>query len=215
MTDASESTVPKIYSALASVQAGLTQSGVGKGGLNKEQRFRFRAWDDVQQALAGQLAKHHVLGPHPVIGERIDQERKTAKGTIMSRVILKGMVRFVSADDGSVIEYDAIGEAMDAGDKATSKAQTMMIKYAIVHGLCVPLEGIADNDEATPETVKSDEPVSREQLGEIMTLKDEANADTAKLCEYYGVDSLAQIPASRFEQVKALLEKKIERQNNG
>ena len=150
MTEPTETT-PKIYAAMAAVQKDMAEHGVGKKGKNDQQRFLYRRWDDVQQALAASLARHGVIGPQPRILERQDSELTTAKGTVMHRCILIGYIRFRSAEDGSVEEWEAHGESMDMGDKATSKAITMMVKYAVTHGLCIPLEGLPDADAETPD----------------------------------------------------------------
>ena len=69
MTDVKPTEI-KIYAALAAVQADMARIGVGKHGYNQQQRFNFRQWDDVQQALAAALAAHKVIGPLPSVTAR-------------------------------------------------------------------------------------------------------------------------------------------------
>lgn len=149
--------VPKIYAAMAVLQAELARRGVGKDGTNREQGYKYRAWDDVQQALAAALTQAKVI-LIPNIESREVTAAQTARGTTIYRVVLRGSLHYISTEDGSQISFTAYGEAADSGDKATSKAMTMMVKYAVLHSLQIPLAGIEDADATTPpETVYEDQ----------------------------------------------------------
>ena len=52
-------------------------------------------------------------------------------------------------------------------------------------------------------------PLSPAQLQELIDLADEAEADKSKFCELMKVSSLATIPASRFDEAKAQLNRKL------
>ena len=138
-----------VFSAISAVQADLSREGVGKNGTNEQQKFKFRAWDDVQQALSPILAKHKVFVV-PRVLTRECAERTTRSGSTQFHVVLSGELQFVSGVDGSTFAYPCMGEAMDTGDKATSKAMTMMVKYGLLHGLQIPLQGVGDSDAETP-----------------------------------------------------------------
>lgn len=140
--------VPKIYSALNILQSELCRVGVEKKGYNDKQKFYFRKWDDVQQALAPALVHSKVLLIPDVVSREVTVG-KTSSGSDYFRVMLTGNIRFLSVEDGSEVSFRAVGEAADTGDKATSKALTMMVKYAVIHGLQIPLEGVEDGDEST------------------------------------------------------------------
>jgi hypothetical protein len=43
---------------------------------------------------------------------------------------------------------ESFGEALDNGDKATSKAMTAAYKYAILQAFCIPIRGMEDADAA-------------------------------------------------------------------
>lgn len=139
----------KVFAAISAVQADLSEKGVGKNGKNQQQGFKFRAWDDVQQALSPILARHKVFVV-PRILHRECIERQTKSGSAQYHVVLSGELQFVSGEDGSTFSYPVMGESMDTGDKATSKAITMMVKYGLLHGLQIPLEGVHDGDSETP-----------------------------------------------------------------
>lgn len=148
-----------VHKAMTAVQADLSKVGVGKLGDNRQQGFKFRAWDDVQQTLSPILAEHKLL-VIPNVRERTQTEHSTKSGGIQFKVVLTGEVVFKSGVDGSEFRYGAVGEGMDSGDKATSKALTMMVKYALLHGLQIPLQGVQDADAQTPEESKPITPTS-------------------------------------------------------
>jgi hypothetical protein len=52
---------------------------------------------------------------------------------------------------------EAYGEALDAGDKATSKAMSAAYKQAVVQLFCIPLQGSDDADASTHRIVRSQE----------------------------------------------------------
>lgn len=56
---------------------------------------------------------------------------ETKNGTVMNRVITHGVVRFEHPASGTYIDAHAMGEAADAGDKASNKASTGLLKYAL------------------------------------------------------------------------------------
>ena len=57
------------------------------------------------------------------------------------------------AADGSSVACVTAGEAADAGDKATAKAQSVAYKLAVFETLCVPIE-LHDPDNDSPESGK-------------------------------------------------------------
>ncbi len=59
------------------------------------------------------------------------------------------MIRF-TAEDGSFVEFPVGGEAQDSGDKATNKAASAALKYAIMQTFLIPTAEVKDS-EADPE----------------------------------------------------------------
>jgi hypothetical protein len=57
------------------------------------------------------------------------------------------------APDGSNVCATTVGEAMDAGDKASNKAMSAAMKYALIQVLCIPTEGDNDTENNTPPDV--------------------------------------------------------------
>ena len=201
-----ETTANDVFAAMTAVQADLARIGVAKKGTNAQQGFAFRKWDDVQQALAPILAAHKLLIiPH--ILTRTESTVQTKSGSQMFRVTLQGHLEFVSGLDGSCYNFPAVGEASDTGDKATSKAMTMLVKYAVLHALCVPLEGVSDADaETPPESVQAR--ITAEQAANLQALAEEVGADIPRFLKYLKVPSLEEIAAQAYPDAVAALEMK-------
>ncbi len=138
----------KIYGALAKV---MTEVGVvGKSRKNPQQGYQFRGIDDVVAEVQEVLARHGVV----VAPRVIDREREmiaTKSGGTMASVRLLVEHTFFAADGSSVVAT-TLGEAMDSGDKASNKAMSAALKYALTETLMIPTrESDRDTEEASPE----------------------------------------------------------------
>ena len=67
---------------------------------------------------------------------------------------------------------------------------------------------IAVGDDDDGNAASGGPSVSAEEKAELIDLIKEVGADTAKLCKYLGVAAIDYLPASRFLEAKAALEKK-------
>ena len=118
---------------------------VAKDQNNSFQNYNFRGIDDVYNCVGPVLAKYgvHIL---PVVLDHSVTDVMTTKNKASCRVILKVAYRF-TAPDGSYVEAVTIGEAMDTGDKAASKAMSAAMKYAVWQTLCIPTKGAQGDSE--------------------------------------------------------------------
>lgn len=138
----------QIYGALAKV---MTEVGVvGKSRKNPQQGYQFRGIDDVVAEVQEVLARHGVV----VAPRVIDREREmiaTKSGGTMASVRLLVEHTFFAADGSSVVAT-TLGEAMDSGDKASNKAMSAALKYALTETLMIPTrESDRDTEESSPE----------------------------------------------------------------
>jgi len=146
MTD--ETKRPEIYAALAKMIAAV--GVVGKNRKNAAQGYQFRGIDDVLSACQSVLADHSVVCV-PRVVEREREMIATKSGGSMASVRLLVDHTFF-ARDGSFVVCTTLGEAMDAGDKASNKAMSAALKYALVETLCIPtFEDERDTETASPE----------------------------------------------------------------
>src|ERR1043165_682105 len=108
----------QIYGLMAAV---LKEVGaIEKGRRNVQQGYQFRGIDDVYEAVHPLFAKHGIFTVPRVLNEETN-ERTTQSGTVLRFVKLTIAYDFF-APDGSRVTAEMIGEAMDAGDKASNKA---------------------------------------------------------------------------------------------
>lgn len=139
----------KIYLAIPAI---MTKVGhVGKTRTNQQQHYDFRGIDDVMAALQQVMAAEGVCVV-PFCDEIHNDTFTTAKGTPMFRVTGRFRFRFY-ADDGSFIEACTIGEAMDSGDKASNKAMSVALKYALTQTFMIPTTEPKDPENDSPAVV--------------------------------------------------------------
>lgn len=135
---------------------------ITKDKRNQTQGFMYRGIDDVMNTFQPLLAKHRIF----VVPEVIEQqrmERTTGKDRTLLYAILKMRYTFY-AEDGSSVSAVVIGEGMDSGDKASNKAMSVAMKYAMFQVFCIPTEEMADPDADTPPASKPKEPEQRREL---------------------------------------------------
>ena len=200
----------EVYKAIAAVQAKMAKEGIAKGRRNAQQGYAFRGIDDVYAALAPVLAEHELCVIPRVI-ERIEVERKTAKGGLALYVTVHAEFDFVSAKDGSKHTAATFGEAMDTADKATNKAMSAAYKYAAFMTFAIPTEGDNDADAVTIE-VAPVEYITDEQRDEIAAMLDGLGVSVVLFCQKAKIKSIKEIPADKFESSKAWIFKHSEQQ---
>ena len=140
-------TTPAIYKAIIGVMNDV--NAIGKDSYNKTQNFKYRGIDDVMNELHGALAENGVF----VVPEVLDETRSTGKsknGGDLYYTRLKTRFTFY-AGDGSSVSAVVIGEAMDSGDKASNKALSIGLKYAMLQVFCIPTEDEKDPDAQSPQ----------------------------------------------------------------
>lgn len=139
----------KIFEVIPKIMAEV--GFISKDRKNVIQNYRFRGIDDVYFAMQPVLSKHGVFYTSEVV-ENLREERQTKAGGNLLYSILKMKFTFY-ADDGSNISCVTVGEAMDSSDKASNKAMSSALKYALLQLFCIPTDEPKDveNDHHVPE----------------------------------------------------------------
>lgn len=198
----------KVYKAINAVQADLARDGITKDRRNQQQGYNFRGIDDVYNALAPKLAAHGLC-ILPRILSRDVQERTTQKGGVLFYVTVEAEFDFVCAEDGSKHIVRTYGEAMDSADKATNKAMSAAYKYAAFQAFAIPTEGDNDADGHSPQPAPA--VVTAEQAATLRDMLDATGSDTDKFCAVFGCDSVDALPASKYDNAVAALNRKAQR----
>lgn len=80
------------------------------------------------------------------------EERPTRSGGINIYTNILVSFKFF-AQDGSYVESELAGEAMDSGDKSTNKALSAALKYCLAQMLLIPFD-MVDSEKDSPEIVQ-------------------------------------------------------------
>lgn len=126
---------------------------VGKDQKNQTQGFKFRGIDQFVNAAHPALTKNGIFVTTEVLekGEFLkDVERSSGKKGVDKHVSLTMKYTF-HADDGSSVSSTIAAEGLDSGDKATNKALSAALKYALIQTFMVPTEDMEEGDRTSPE----------------------------------------------------------------
>ena len=137
---------------------------VGKDQKNQAQGFKFRGIDQFVNALYPALTKHGVfMTPRATsyTQELKDVVRGTGKPGVDKHVSIMMEYDFFAEDGSKVTVGPVPAEGLDSGDKATNKALSAALKYALIQTFSVPTEDMAEADFESPvmDTSKSTAPV--------------------------------------------------------
>jgi hypothetical protein len=137
-----------VQEAVRRVMYDIGQIGVGKGGTNTQQNYRFRGVDQFVDSLSPILARHGVI-LLPNAEDPVVTEHPTARGGTQFMVIM-GVNWEIVGPRGDVLHARTIGQAMDASDKASNKAMSAAFKYALAQVFAIPNAGWTEGDADNP-----------------------------------------------------------------
>jgi hypothetical protein len=141
-----------IYTKMSNVMKEI--KSVSKNEKNQAQGYKFRGIDAFINALYPALTKHGVfMTPRctSYTQELKDVTRGSGKPGVDKHVSMLMEYDFF-AEDGSKVTVGPIpAEGLDSGDKATNKALSAALKYALIQTFSVPTEDMAEADLETPE----------------------------------------------------------------
>lgn len=145
------------------IQKAMQKVGaIGKDSVNKQQGFKYRGIDAVYNALNPVMSELGLFICPEVIDHK-REERRTLKeynGQQKESVLLYSIltIRYtIFAPDGSFVSCTVIGEGMDSGDKASNKAMSVAMKYAMFQLLMIPTEEMVDPDSETHNVFPKDD----------------------------------------------------------
>lgn len=131
-----------IYEAIADImKAGCV---ITKNKRDQQQGFQYRGIDDVMNTFQPIMAERGIFVA-PEVLESSREERQTTKGGNLIYSVMKIKYTFY-ASDGTSVSAIVIGEGMDSGDKASNKAMSVAMKYAMFQVFCIPTEEMQDPD---------------------------------------------------------------------
>ena len=137
------------------IQKAMQKIGaIGKNSVNQQQKYSFRGIDAVYNALNPVMSELGLFVCPEILDHR-REERETentyngqTKTSILKYSILS--IKYTMfAPDGSNVSCVVVGEGMDSGDKASNKAMSVALKYAMFQLFMIPTEEMIDPDAET------------------------------------------------------------------
>jgi hypothetical protein len=126
---------------LAAVMAAVER--VPKNGENKFHGYKYATEADLSDAVRSNLARYGVmLIPSVESLEWREVDTKRGKERIATL-----RVKFTATDGATEIAFHVIGEGQDPGDKATYKAMTGAMKYALLKLFLIPTGDDPETEE--------------------------------------------------------------------
>ena len=171
-----ETTALPIAQAMSAIMKEV--GAIAKKDKNQAQGFNFRGIDSVVNAVSPALQKYGVI----VVPSVEDYEYATVEigrnRTARGHVKVKVTYTFIGAN-GDSIKATVVGEAMDAGDKATAKAMSVAFRTALLQALSLP------TDEPDPDSSSYERSSAKDVLA--------PNALLTMITQATTIDSLAEI----------------------
>jgi hypothetical protein len=121
--------VPKIYGAIAAIQAGvgkIPKNGIGPAAQGS---YKFVANDDILAVISKLLVEHKVIVRPRIVDHQLVTREIGANRTVALTVVTLETT-YISTEDGSEFTVITTAEGADNGDKGGRKAVTQAQKIA-------------------------------------------------------------------------------------
>lgn len=113
----------------------------------------------------------------------------------------------------------SLGTLFVPADKSNAQgfgsALTYARRYALMAAFGIPAEdddgnaaSLGQGKGQSQTGAVSPSPISKAQADELGKIADEVEADKARFCAHFGITSMVTLPADRFDEAKAMLERK-------
>lgn len=159
----SQPSAPDVFGKVLEVMRAVERVGKGRqADLGKGIRYMFRGIDDAMDAVGNAMREVGVILRTETIAQEFSNFEKLNRYDEMvrwSHARVHMAYVFVSPVDGSEHRLEMWGEGLDNSDKGTSKAVAMAMKYALLQGLCIPVQGLHVDQTGTGDDVENSQPV--------------------------------------------------------
>jgi hypothetical protein len=185
---------PKVMAAVGKVEKSRSGAGI---------TYKFRSIEDVVLKLQPALIE---LGLSCTVAvDELEHERiPTKTGGTIGLARLKLRLRFI-APDGTWIEQESYGEAMDTSDKATNKAETAAVKNCLLHGLQIPTgDHKRDPDTQRPEPGKGDQRGRWSRMAGAVLQQINAAKDASEVARIMDGEAYKAVPKNEAAAVRKL-----------
>ena len=141
-------------------QAMRKVGAIGKDSVNTQQKYKFRGIDAVYNALNPVMSELGLfICPEILEHRREERETQNDYNGQIKKTVLKYSILTIKytmyAPDGSNVSCVVVGEGMDSGDKASNKAMSVALKYAMFQLFMIPTEEMIDPDAEVHDDVQA------------------------------------------------------------
>lgn len=140
-----------IFKKMALVMAEI--GSIEKSQRNQAQGYAFRGIDQFVNALNPVLIKHEVfISPRctSCTSEIKEVTRSNGKAGIDKHASILMEYDFIASDGSKVTIGPIPAEGVDSGDKATNKALSAALKYALIQTFSIPTQDMEEADRESP-----------------------------------------------------------------
>jgi hypothetical protein len=152
---------PKIFTAMANILKDVETIGKKKeADFKNGTKYNFRGIDDMYNSLHDTFAKHEVFIIPEILNSQLEVQEKENqyKTKILQYSVLLTIKFTFFTTDGSSVSAVGIGHALDTSDKATNKAQSSALKYALMQTFLIPTEEDKDVEVADNKVAPAKKP---------------------------------------------------------
>jgi hypothetical protein len=201
-----------IHTAMLNAMKEIARIGIGKtqtaslgGGT-----VAYRGIEAAMNEMSGVLCRNAItVTPRYSDAQFVERVKEGPKGTSYTRfALVRGTFTFASTEDGSTVVSECYGEAMDNGDKAMTKAQSVAFRTALFQTFIVPTMAI--DPEADPESAEPPDGLSENVVADMRAaLNDSATLDELRE-QWAKASQLAQSAqdAAALKEFKAAKDKR-------
>jgi hypothetical protein len=188
---------------------------IQKRGYNERHDYNYVAAADIAGAVGDVLAELGV-----VVIPRLESitYEPHAPGRIDSVRVARVIMAYTFTDEISGEEVTAwvAGEGLDVGDKASYKAMTGALKYALLQSFLLATGDDPEDERADARTaLGSERLISAEQVGELQGLIEQTGTELERVLAYYKLSALNEMSEAAYSRALELLKRKLGKQNQG
>lgn len=162
---------PHVLGLIAQLQRRVYEIGKGREFKAENsrgqttQQYDFRGVEDAQNAVGSAQREIGLIGPAVTVLEKnvtVTEVPKSGYTQVWTTVSVTCRYTFQSTVDGSEWSTEGCGMGRDLGDKAESKALAGAYKYALFHGLNIPVKGVfVDAEIEDPRIEREQQDIGR------------------------------------------------------
>jgi ERF superfamily len=184
---------------------------IQKRGYNERHNYNYVAAADIAGTIGDILAELGV-----VVIRRLESiaYEPHAPGRLerVARVIMA--YTFTDEDSGEEIAARVAGEGLDLGDKASYKAMTGALKYALLQSFLLATGDDPEDERADLRTAfGSESPITAEQVRQLQGLIEETGTELERVLTYYKISALGEMTEASYRRALELLRRKLDKQS--